>query len=325
MKTNFKNNVYLKLNEATTQYYQIDNGLLTSFRNLVDDEVILLKGVRFKKRFNLNNKIGKDTRLTLTIINTPKGALNKLSSMVYSESIGFVYIFEENDNINQIISVGKSIDSIDLFSITINMDLLKTVFEGQYAEIKKDIAQMLQHSFLDKHYLYIEFKNRTEHSIFRLVTYFEKLLKEKTLNTKFVVISKAFLESEKILKNIQNSKGIIEIPYDSDNSDYAKFVSDFKSKYDNTTNKNTLLFNDKQYILDESTLYTKLYKLKIDNAYAELFQKFVDDCILYTRNEFYDDSEIWARIRKSQIESLPPTKVFLEVDGNNNIKDIVVQ
>ena len=325
MKTNFKNNTYRLLNEATTQYYQIDNGLLTSFRNLFDDEVVLLKGVRFKKRFNINNKIGKDTRLTLTIINTPKGALNKLATTVYSESIGFVYIFEENDTINQILSVGKSIESIDLFSITINMDLLKTVFGEKYEEVKKDIAYMLQHTFIDKHYLYIEFKNRTERSIFRLVSYFEKLLKEKEFNTKFVVISKAFLESEKILKNIQDSDGVIEIPYDADNSDYQKFVSDFKSKYDNTINKNLLVFSDMSYKLDESTLYTKSYVLVLDEVYKHKFQKFVDDCVLYTRNEYFDDNEIWQKIRKSQINNLPPTKVFLEVDGNNVIKDIVVQ
>ncbi len=325
MKTNFKNKVYQKLNEATAQYYQIDNGLLTSFRNIADEEVILLKGVRFKKRFNLNSKIGKDSRLSLTIINTPKGALNKITTTKYSENIGFVYIFEENDIINQVLSVGKSIDEIDLYSITINMDLIKTIFIENYAEVKKDISIMLHHTFIEKHYLYIEFKNITESSIFRLISYLEKLFKAKTLDTKFVVISKAFLDSEKILKNLQKSDGLLEIPYDADNSDYARFISDFKSKYNNTKNKNILKLLDGEYILDESTLYTKIYLLKIDALYKKKYEAFLDECILYTRNEYYDDDEIWKKIRDAQIKSLPPTKVFLEVDGNNDIKDLVVQ
>ena len=79
------------------------------------------------------------------------------------------------------------------------------------------------------------------------------------------------------------------------------------------------------YKLDESTLYTKTYTLVLDNVYKIKFQKFVDDCVLYTRNEYFDDNEIWQKIRKSQINNLPPTKVFLEVGGNNVIKDIVVQ
>ena len=321
------NKMLTKLNESLVNMHNIDGGLLTSFSDSPHDFEIL-KGNRYERRYNISRKLGNDTTLNTILINSSKSAINNISSNIFSETIGCIVLFENVDNDNmQVLSFAKSSDQISLYNITINVAMLREFFGEEFATIEKKIERALLQQIPNRQHDYLYVKNKTEMQIYNTINYIVKTLeKVKKVNCFFLMVQKDTLDQEKILNNIKNSDGLINISDVATQGDYRDFVNKARGALDShgVDLPQSIKVDSFSYTLSDQGKSDKLYTLdhKV-TGYRKLFNAFIEEAELLTRDETLTERDLKQKIATIQKNTLPPS-YFIVNFKNDKIFNIEV-
>lgn len=321
------NKMLTKLNESLVNMHNIDGGLLSSFSDSPHDFEIL-KGNRYERRYNISRKLGNDTTLNTILIRSAKSAVNNISANIFSETIGCIVLFENDDKDNmQVLSFAKSSDQINLYNITVNVSMLRELFGEEFASIEKKIERALLQQIPNRQHDYLYVKNKTEMQIYNAINYIVKILeKNKSVKCYFLMVQKDTLDQEKILKNIKNSDGLINISDVATQGDYRDFINKAKGALESRGDSlpQSIKVDSFSYTLSDQGKSDKLYTLdhKV-SSYRKLFDTFIEEAELLTRDETLTERDLKQKIATIQKDSLPPS-YFIVTLKNDKLFNIEV-